>query len=149
MRRNGRVFLTQAPAHHYGAPRFHGFEGFAMADRRTPDEEAAMSQRLKQLGERIGEAGVRREQQAQDLREQDMESQKRASNLARGFQLSGEFVAGILLGGGAGWAIDYFAGISPWGLIVGLLLGFAAGTLNVMRSAGVVAQQGSSWTKKD
>ena len=149
MRQIGRVFLTLGPAHHYGAPRFHGFEGFAMADRRTPDEEAGMTERLRQLGERIGEAGVRREQQAQDLREQEMESQKRASNLARGFQLSGEFVAGILLGGGAGWAIDYFAGISPWGLIVGLLLGFAAGTLNVMRSAGVVAPQGSSWTKND
>jgi ATP synthase protein I len=120
-----------------------------MADRRTPDEEAAMTQRLKALGERIGEAGVRREQQAHELREQEMETQTRASNLARGFQLSGEFVAGVLLGGAIGWAIDYFAGISPWGLIVGLLLGFAAGTLNVMRSAGVVAPQGSSWTKKD
>jgi ATP synthase protein I len=149
MRRIGRVFLTLPPRRHYGAPRFHGFEGFAMADRRTPDEEAGMTERLRQLGARIGEAGVRREQQAQDLREQEMESQKRASNLARGFQLSGEFVAGILLGSGAGWAVDYFAGISPWGLIVGLLLGFAAGTLNVMRSAGVAAPQGSSWTKKD
>lgn len=110
--------------------------------------EADMSRRLKDLGSRIGEAGVRRDQQAQELREQEMETQNRASNLARGFQLSGEFVAGILLGGGAGWALDYFAGISPWGLIVGLLLGFAAGTLNVMRSAGVIAPQGSSWSDK-
>ncbi|HVT54930.1 MAG TPA: AtpZ/AtpI family protein [Xanthobacteraceae bacterium] len=108
-----------------------------------------MTQRLKELGERIGEAGVRREQQAQDLREHEMESQQRASNIARGFQLSGEFVAGVVLGGAIGWTADYFAGISPWGLIVGLLLGFAAGTLNVMRSAGVIAPQGSSWMKKD
>lgn len=124
-----------------------------MADRHQPNEdkatEADMSRRLKELGSRIGEAGVRRDQQAQELREQEMETQQRASNLARGFQLSGEFVAGILLGGGAGWAIDYFAGWSPWGLIVGLLLGFGAGTLNVMRSAGVIAPQGSSWDKKD
>lgn len=120
-----------------------------MADRRKPDEEAAMTERLRQLGDRIGEAGVQREKLTKELHEQDMDSQKRASNLARGFQLSGEFVAGILLGGGVGWAIDYFAGISPWGLIVGLMLGFAAGTLNVMRSAGVIAQQGETWTKKD
>lgn len=124
-----------------------------MADRHQPNEDKAtetdMSQRLEQLGHRIGEAGVRRNQQAQELREQEMETQQRASNLARGFQLSGEFVAGILLGGGAGWALDYFAGVSPWGLIAGLLLGFAAGTLNVMRSAGVIAPQGSSWDKKD
>lgn len=124
-----------------------------MADRHMPNEdkatEADMSKRLKELGDRIGEAGVRRNQQAQELREQEMETQHRASNLARGFQLSGEFVAGILLGGGAGWALDYFAGSNPWGLIAGLLLGFAAGTLNVMRSAGVIAPQGSSWDKKD
>jgi ATP synthase protein I len=103
---------------------------------------------LKQLGDRIGEAGVRREKLTEAVREQEMESQKRA-NFARGFQLSGEFVAGILVGGIVGWSIDHFGGISPWGLIVGLLLGFAAGTLNVMRSAGVMAQQGSSWKKKD
>ncbi len=118
-----------------------------------PDEdkttEAEMSRRLKQLGERIGETGVRRDQQARELREQEMATQQRASNFARGFQLSGEFVAGILLGGGFGWAVDYFAGWSPWGMIVGLLLGFAAGTLNVMRSAGVISPQGSSWDKKD
>lgn len=120
-----------------------------MADRRTPDEEAAMTERLRKLGERIGEAGVTREKLTEDLREQDMESQKRASNLARGFQLSSEFVAGILVGGIIGWSIDHFAGTSPWGLIVFLLLGFAAGTLNVMRSAGVVAQQGETWKKKD
>jgi ATP synthase protein I len=120
-----------------------------MADRHTPDEEAAMTERLRKLGERIGEAGVTREKLTKELQEQDMESQKRASNFARGFQLSGEFVAGILLGCAIGWTVDYFAGISPWGLIVGLMLGFAAGTLNVMRSAGVVAQQGEPWTKKD
>ncbi|TIS88531.1 MAG: ATP F0F1 synthase subunit I, partial [Mesorhizobium sp.] len=34
------------------------------------------------------------------------------------------------------------AGTSPWGLIVFLLLGFGAGVLNVMRSAGVVAEFG-------
>jgi ATP synthase protein I len=36
-----------------------------------------------------------------------------------------------------GWLLDRWLGISPWGLIVFLLLGFAAGVLNVMRAAGV------------
>ena len=51
-----------------------------------------------------------------------------------------------------GWAIDRFAGTSPWGLIVFLLMGFGAGVLNVLRSAGVVAEQGdgkSSAEKSD
>ena len=118
-----------------------------MADRRLPDEDEALSQRLRQLGTQIGETGTKRKHDEQELREQEMESQSRSSNLARGFQLSSEFVAGILVGGFVGWAIDRFVGSSPWGLIVCLLLGFAAGTLNVMRSAGVVAQQGEPWKK--
>jgi ATP synthase protein I len=51
-------------------------------------------------------------------------------------------VAGVLVGGGIGWGLDRLLGISPWGLIVFLLLGFTAGVLNVMRSAGVIAKQG-------
>lgn len=141
------VFLTPTPRRHYVAPRFHGHEGFAMADRRLPDDDEALSRRLHQLGTRIGETGAKRKHEEQELREQETESQSRSSNLARGFQLSSEFVAGILVGGFVGWAIDRFAGSSPWGLIVFLLLGFAAGTLNVMRSAGVVAQQGETWKK--
>ena len=44
----------------------------------------------------------------------------------------------MLVGAGIGWLLDWWLGISPWGLIVFLLLGFAAGVLNVMRAAGVV-----------
>ena len=36
-----------------------------------------------------------------------------------------------------GWLLDRWLHISPWGLIVFLLLGFAAGVLNVMRVAGL------------
>ncbi len=118
-----------------------------MADRRLPDDDEALSRRLHQLGTLIGETGTKREHEEQELREQETQSQARSSNMARGFQLSSEFVAGILVGGFVGWAVDRFAGSTPWGLIVFLLLGFAAGTLNVMRSAGVVAQQGETWKK--
>lgn len=57
-------------------------------------------------------------------------------------RLSSEFIAGIAVGAGLGWLIDTLAGTSPWGLIVFLLLGFAAGVLNVLRSAGMVAEPG-------
>jgi ATP synthase protein I len=39
-----------------------------------------------------------------------------------------------LVGAGIGWALDRLLGISPWGLIVFLLLGFAAGVANVVRA---------------
>jgi ATP synthase protein I len=58
--------------------------------------------------------------------------------MARGLRLSTELVAAVLVGAGLGWFLDRWLGISPWGMIVLLLLGFAAGVLNVMRAAGVV-----------
>jgi ATP synthase protein I len=39
-----------------------------------------------------------------------------------------------LVGAAIGWALDKLLGITPWGLIVFLLLGFAAGVVNVVRA---------------
>lgn len=66
-----------------------------------------------------------------------------ATGYGQAFKLSSEFIAGIAVGIGLGWFFDRLAGTSPWGLIVFLLLGFGAGVLNVLRSAGKVAQPGS------
>jgi len=63
-----------------------------------------------------------------------------AQGLAQALRLASEFVAGVLVGAGLGWLIDWWLGTSPWGLIVFLLLGFVAGVLNVLRSAGLVRQ---------
>lgn len=66
------------------------------------------------------------------------------SAFGRGVRLSSEFVAAILVGGGIGYAVDQFFGIAPFGLIVLLLLGFAAGVLNVMRAAAEYNEVDSS-----
>jgi ATP synthase protein I len=57
--------------------------------------------------------------------------------MARGFRLSSELIAGVVVGAAIGWGIDHLLSISPWGLIVFVLLGFTAGVVNVVRSAGV------------
>lgn len=62
------------------------------------------------------------------------------SGYAQAMKLSSEFIAGIVVGGGIGWFCDEWLGTSPFGLIVFLLLGFAAGVLNVLRAAGEIAQ---------
>lgn len=64
------------------------------------------------------------------------------AGFGQALKLSSEFIAGIVVGAGLGWLIDRIAGTSPWGLIIFLLLGFAAGVLNVLRSAGLVAEAG-------
>lgn len=65
-----------------------------------------------------------------------------ATGYGQAMKLSSEFIAAIAVGVGLGWGIDRLAGISPWGLIVFLLLGFCAGILNVLRSVGKVAEFG-------
>jgi ATP synthase protein I len=40
-----------------------------------------------------------------------------------------------VVGGGLGWALDKQFGTAPWLMIVLVILGFAAGLLNVVRAA--------------
>ncbi|PZV35439.1 AtpZ/AtpI family protein [Mesorhizobium kowhaii] len=122
-----------------------------MADKNRPDG--------------TGETGRGKQHEA-DIRDDDLERRRRdleaslatrrpdrlegkddakAGSMAgygQALKLSSEFIAGVVVGAGIGWIIDRLAGTSPWGLIVFLLLGFGAGVLNVMRSAGVVAEFG-------
>jgi len=96
-------------------------------------DEAALSARLQHLGERLNRNAAGRPAETGP----GAGPRSDASAMARGLRLSTELVAGVLVGAGIGWMIDYGLGISPWGFIVFLLLGFAAGVMNVMRVAGV------------
>jgi ATP synthase protein I len=100
-----------------------------------PDDEAALSARLQRLGERLANTGRPSEQVS------GSQPVANASGFARGFRLSTELVAGVLVGAGLGWLIDRWLGTTPWGFILLLLLGFAAGVLNVMRAAGVARER--------
>ena len=100
-------------------------------------EEAALSARLQRLGDRLAQ-----HQQADREVEPGSGPRSDPSAIARGFRLSTELVAGVLVGAFIGWVLDKWLGISPWGMIVFLLLGFAAGVLNVMRAAGVSSGPG-------
>jgi F0F1-type ATP synthase assembly protein I len=44
-----------------------------------------------------------------------------------------EFIAAVLLGTGVGWAIDRWLETSPWGIIVGVGLGFAVGLRGLIK----------------
>lgn len=61
------------------------------------------------------------------------------SQFGMAVRVSSDFIAAIFVGGALGWFLDSFAGTSPFGLVILLLLGFAAGVLNVMRTLGLVA----------
>jgi ATP synthase protein I len=102
-------------------------------------DEAALSARLRRLGEQLDNKRV---DKRADPRSAPQPVSGR-SGFARGFQLSSELVAGVIVGAVIGWSLDYWLGISPWGMIVFLLVGFVAGVVNVMRSAGVWPRPGA------
>ncbi|QBK29930.1 AtpZ/AtpI family protein [Roseitalea porphyridii] len=96
--------------------------------------DADLEQRRRVLNEALAERDRRRSPAGSDRQN------GAGSGIGAALKMSSEFVAGILVGAGLGYLLDQFAGTSPWGLIVFLMLGFAAGVLNVLRAAGVVAE---------
>lgn len=61
---------------------------------------------------------------------------------SQALKMSSEFIGGIIVGGGIGWMLDWLFGISPFGLIIFVMLGFAAGVLNVLRASGALPARG-------
>ena len=102
-------------------------------------DEAALSARLGNLDQRL--SGIRGNRKIETDQSGNEQAQARASAMAVGLRLSSELVAGVLAGAALGWGFDRLLSTSPWGLIVFLLLGFVAGVMNVMRTAGVMAKQ--------
>jgi ATP synthase protein I len=109
----------------------HGDDGV------PPPDEAALSARLGSLNRRLSIIQDDRKQQADQSESGSGDAQSRASAMAVGLRLSSELVAGVVVGTILGWGLDRLLPTSPWGLIVFMLLGFVAGVINVMRSAGV------------
>ncbi|MEM6710742.1 MAG: AtpZ/AtpI family protein [Pseudomonadota bacterium] len=103
-----------------------------MSDEREPADLDDVRQRLDALEDKLQ---ARRPEEPPSGRRKEDKSQ-----YAMAFRVSSDFIAAIFVGGLLGWFLDSFAGTSPFGLIVLLLLGFAAGVLNVMRTLGLVAE---------
>ena len=105
--------------------------------------EAELSERLRQLGERLGSARAEEATEAAKVAARGADS----SGLGSAMRLSSEFIAGVIAGAGLGWIVDRLLGTSPWGFIILLLLGFVTGIMNVMRSAGMLGKPPGSKNK--
>ncbi len=92
--------------------------------------EAALAEKLRHIDARLSQIRA-----GQDERQQPGgRLMSDGSAMARGMKLVSEFVAGIVAGGVLGWLLDRFAGITPFGLLIGLMFGFAAGLRNLYRA---------------
>ena len=103
-------------------------KGGSGTERGVSPSDAELAGRLDRLSRNL--EAERRERAAAER-----PSRAASGDYGRAFKLASEFVAGILVGAALGWGLDKLAGTSPWGLIGLLLLGFAAGVLNVVRAS--------------
>lgn len=92
-----------------------------------PDDES--QEALKRLHDRLDafDGGGR---DAKGLPEASAER-----SMGEGYRLLGEVVSGVLGGIGLGWVVDHFAHTTPFGLVIGMLLGTAASAYVAMKSA--------------
>jgi ATP synthase protein I len=98
-----------------------------MADSNQPKDAEALSD----LRARVAQAQAKRSAELAARGPRD------TSAMSLGLKLAGTFASAILVGGLIGYGIDFLAKSSPWGLLIGVGIGFAAGVRDLLR--GVAA----------
>jgi ATP synthase protein I len=98
-------------------------------------EDAELHRKLDDLGRRIEASRAATGSHKDDV---STDGGPAKAGFAMATRMAADFVAGVLVGAALGWGIDRLFGTWPWGLAVFLLLGFAAGVLNLLRTVGAV-----------
>ncbi len=91
-------------------------------------ETEAIKRRLHDLEGRVRDA---RERHGTGPKE----AEARGAAMGQAVKLSTEMIAGVAVGGFIGWWLDRVFGTAPFLMVLFLLLGGAAGIVNVVRSA--------------
>jgi len=63
------------------------------------------------------------------------------SMLGQAWRMSTELVVSVMVGMGLGYGIDVIFGSKPWGMLIGLCFGFAAGIMTVLRTSAKMDEQ--------
>ena len=98
--------------------------GRGQSDRETE----AIKRRSHDLEDKVRDARARHEPASSQARD-------RGSAMGEALKLATEMIAGVAVGGFVGWAFDRWLGTAPILMVVFLILGAAAGILNVIRNA--------------
>ncbi len=95
----------------------------------SPEEREAIRQRSADIGKKLDAVNARR-----GVVDEAAE-RARKSAYGQAFRYAGELIVGVAVGGVLGWALDRQFGTAPWLMVLLVILGFAAGLLNVIRAA--------------
>jgi len=102
-----------------------------MSDEKPAREPIAEDARIDALEARL-KAAREREEERNRPQVSGVDANYRSGN-----RVLADLLGGILGGAVIGWSIDYFAGTSPWGLLVMLFFGIVVAFRNVIRAANV------------
>lgn len=91
---------------------------------KMPNDIKKLEQRIADL--RNKEALLRREKEVVDVK-------SRASRI--GLRISADLLSAVVVGAALGYVLDELCKTKPWGLVLFLIFGGAAGVLNVYRLA--------------
>lgn len=94
----------------------------------SQEDRDAIRRRSEGLSKRLSDVQSRSKPPVQD-------DKARGAAYGQAFRIVGELVAGLLVGGAIGWFIDGYTNTKPLFFAVFLMLGFAAGLMNVIRAA--------------
>ena len=95
----------------------------------SPEDREAIRRRSEELGQKLDALKTRRAPAGGPA------AKSPQSAYGPAFKFAAELIVGVIVGGGLGWALDRQFGTAPWLMVVLVIVGFAAGLLNVVRSA--------------
>jgi ATP synthase protein I len=98
----------------------------------SPEDREAIRQRSAELGQKLD---ALKSQKARVERSTGGGGPQDQSAYGAAFKFAAELIVGVAVGGGLGWFLDRQLGTAPWLMVVLVIMGFAAGLLNVVRAA--------------
>ena len=96
----------------------------------SPEDREAIRRRSLDIGRKLDAVKARARKD-----DDDEENRRRGAAFGQAFRYAAELVVGVAVGGFIGWLLDRQLGSAPWMMVLFVILGFAAGLLNVIRAA--------------
>lgn len=95
----------------------------------SPEDREVIRQRSSEIGKELEAV------KARNAPAGSAEEARRSSAFGKALSFAAELVVGVVFGGVVGWGLDRVFGTAPWLMVLFVILGFAAGLLNVIRAA--------------
>lgn len=94
----------------------------------SPEDREAIRRRSSDIGRELDAVKARNTPAAEV-------DKRRGAAFGKAFSFAAELIVGVAFGAFVGWGLDRYFGTKPWLMVLFLVLGFAAGLMNVIRRA--------------